>query len=74
MNTNSYTVYIDDRYWGQFNSKKCTKPFRAEMQEALKHLHPINMSDEGAIEYRKRYENSTVYVYPSGEKITHLEE
>lgn len=70
---NTYIVYIDHRYWGMFRSEKSKPKFRDEMQENLKHLHPINMSDEGAIEYRKRYENSTVYVYNSGEKTTHLE-
>ncbi len=69
---NNYVVYIDNSYWGQFTSKKSKSNFRDEMQESLKKLHPINMSDEGAIEYRKRYENSTVYVYNSGEKATHI--
>ena len=70
---NRYNVYIDQRYWGGFNSDKSVNNFQKEMQENLKHLHPINMSDEGAIEYRKRYENSIVYVYKSGDKATHLE-
>ena len=43
------------------------------MQENLKHLHPLNMSDEQAIEYRKRYVNSVIHVYDSGEKELHLE-
>jgi len=69
-----YVVYIDQLQWGQFHSKKSKEEFRKEMQENLKHLHPINMSDEGAIEYRKRYENSIVYVYESGEKAIHLKD
>ncbi len=70
---NHYNVFIDKKGWGQFNSNKNKEDFQKEMQEKLKHLHPLNMSDEGAIEYRKRYENSIVYVYISGEKITHLD-
>ena len=73
MERTNYNVYIDQRYWGQFTSTKRKEAFRGEMQENLKHLHPINMSEEGAIEYRKRYENSTVYVYYSYERATHLE-
>jgi antirestriction protein len=58
----NYHVYIDEKYWGNFKSSKSKSDFRNEMQDSLKNLHPINMSEEGAIEYRKRYENSTVHV------------
>lgn len=67
-----FSVYIDQKFWGNFTSTKNKADFQKEMQEQLKHLHPINMSDEGAIEYRKRYENSIVHVYPIGEKALHL--
>jgi len=73
MKENRYNVYIDKKYWGQFSSTKNEIAFQAEMQEQLKHLHALNMSEEGAIEYRKRYENATVYVYFTGEKILHLD-
>jgi hypothetical protein len=69
---NNYQVYIDSRFWGNFKSTKSKSTFRDEMQENLKTLHPLNMSEEGAIEYRKRYENSTVHVYNIGDKITHI--
>ena len=72
MSKSSYNVYIDQKYWGQFSSDKGKEAFQNEMQENLKHLHPINMSEAGAIEYRKRYENSTVFVYRSGEKAIHV--
>jgi len=68
----NYNVYIDQKHWGQFSSVKTIESFQEEMQENLKHLHPLNMSDESVIEYRKRYENSSVYVYHSGEKAVHL--
>lgn len=70
----NYSVFIDQKHWGNFTSNKNKYDFRDEMQEQLKHLHPINMSDETAIEYRKRFENSIVYVYKSGEKPEHLVE
>jgi len=69
----TYLVYIDQKFWGTFKADKSKNLFRVQMQESLKHLHPINMSDEGAIEYRKRYENSVVHVYEIGEKVLHLE-
>lgn len=69
---NDYSVYIDQKHWSNFSSVKSQIEFQKEMQEQLKHLHPLNMSDEGVIEYRKRYENSIVHVYKSGEKVTHL--
>lgn len=69
---NRYTVYIDQSQWGSFSSNKNKEEFRKEMQEQLKHLHPLNMSEQGVIEYRKRYENSTVYVYLSSEVTTHI--
>lgn len=68
----TFVVYIDQKQWGQFSSPKSKGSFKKEMQENLKHLHPLNMSDKNAIEYRKKYENSIVYVYRSGEKISHL--
>ena len=68
----NYIVYIDQKQWGQFSSDKTKEDFREEMQERLKHLHPLNMSEENAVEYRKRYEGATVYVYKSGEKHEHL--
>lgn len=71
-NRNCYSVYIDQNLWGQFHSEKSKEDFRNEMQENLKKLHPLNMSDEGAIEYRKRYVNSIVHVYGTGEKPTHI--
>jgi hypothetical protein len=67
-----FNVYIDRVYWGVFSSELSKDKFRDEMQENLKKLHPINMSEQGAIEYRKRFANSTVYVYRVGEKITHF--
>jgi hypothetical protein len=69
-----YNVYIDQKRWGSFDSPKSKEDFQKEMQEQLKHLHPLNMSEKGAKEYRKRYENSTVYVYGAYDEVTHLEE
>ena len=69
---NSFNVYIDKSYWGWFRSNKTELEFQKEMQEQLTKLQPLNMSEEGVIEYRKRFENSFVYVYRVGEKITHL--
>ena len=63
MEKQKYSVYIDRRWWGNFTSTKNKKDFREEMQENLKKLHPINMSEEGAIEYRKRFENSKIFVF-----------
>lgn len=70
----TYKVYIDKIFWGTFKSEKSKELFKLEMQENLKHLHPLNMSDEAAIEYRKRYVNSVIYVYDIGEKELHLKE
>jgi hypothetical protein len=56
-----YNVYIDSKYWGSFTSNKPKNEFQKEMQANLKTLAPINMSPEGIIEYRKRFENSTVW-------------
>ena len=66
----TYKVYFDQMNRGWFESTKSKEEFRKEMQESLKHLHPLNMSDENAIEYRKRFENLTVYVYLTGEEVT----
>ncbi len=68
----NYIVYINQKQWGQFSSDKTKEDFREEMQEQLKHLHPLNMSEENAVEYRKRYEGAIVYVYEGGEKHKHL--
>jgi hypothetical protein len=69
-----YNVYIDQVRWGSFDSPKSKEEFQKEMQEQLKHLHPLNMSEKGAIEYRKRYENSIVYVYGAYDEVTHIKE
>ena len=42
----TYKVYFDQMNRGWFESTKSKEEFRKEMQESLKHLHPLNMSDE----------------------------
>lgn len=58
----TYMVYIDDKVWGEFTSNLPKEEFEKEMQNRLLDMHPLNMSDDGAEEYRSRYKNSKVTV------------
>lgn len=66
MKTNSmkenlftYTTYMDGVFFAHKKAKD-EQDAIAQADEQRKNLHPLNMSDEGAKEYRKRFENCLI--------------
>jgi hypothetical protein len=63
---NKYQIYLDGQFFTYCEATSEAKAIE-QTAEQLKNLAPINMSPEGIIKYRKRFENcviTTKMLYP----------
>lgn len=56
---NRYTVYVNGNWFAEKEAANNEQAIQM-VRDQIKQLHPLNMSNEGAIEYRKRYENKPI--------------
>lgn len=56
---NNYLIYADGVYFATKEAKNEEDAIK-KAKDQIKQLHPINMSEEGAKNYRKRFENSII--------------
>jgi len=59
---NAYMVKVGGVSFGGTYHAESDKEMERQIAIMIKQLHPINMSDEGATEYRKRYKGKPITV------------
>lgn len=54
-------------YWGVYTYKN-SDDLKKQVAESIEKLHPLNSSDEGAEEYRKRFRHEPIFISKGSEK------
>jgi hypothetical protein len=64
---NKCSVRIGNTYWGEYGYQSFEK-LKKQIADSIENLHPLNSSDEGAEEYRKRFRGKPIFIKHSEDK------